>query len=525
MYSNNNNIALEDMNFKPITIGGNNCNTNRYDSGKFTNFEDIIPNYNKEFGIHLMVTNHVDNEVVPYKLNIQNIKDMYIGAQKHDFITDEEFYNEYIAKRKPYWTFLIEKLYARGFEYPSPVQSVTIHELINYRDALVQFKSGMGKTFAFLIGLLWGLEPEIVNKDGNLQYVFMTSSHQIAQQIYTQIKEIMPTEVVTALCIGAKKVSTTNNNVGNGSFRTSVKTSTLNERHMTVREEINQLKKAHIIVCTMGKFYDYLVNKKYIPTLKYLKAFCVDEFDIIVTPKSNRQHDNPMDIDQISEIVDHLESYTQRVFFSATATPNALELTTRFFRKYSPEVGEPSVILLEPDDYTLDGIRQYYVLSQSYQEKKEILFELLNQLRIGQGIIFVNKIDTAEDIKQFLDSQRIQIPSVVFHAGLTADERTDTYNKFKDNKYRLLIATDVLSRGIDIQSINIVINFDMPREQATYIHRVGRSGRYGRKGTAITFVLIDVALKINEMLSVDAINECSKQNKMISLPEDIANLL
>ena len=117
------------------------------------------------------------------------------------------------------------------------------------------------------------------------------------------------------------------------------------------------------------------------------------------------------------------------------------------------------------------------------------------------------------------------MPSSVFHGNLTSDERNEIYSNFKEYKYRLLIATDVLARGIDVQSINVVINFDMPREQATYIHRVGRSGRYGRKGTAITFVLVNPAIKINEMLSVEAINDCSKNNKMQELPDNLPNLL
>jgi len=379
----------------------------------------------------------------------------------------------------------------------------------------------VGKTIAFLTGLLWNFEPDI-NK---LQYVFMTSTHQIAHQMYEQVKEIMPETVRVGLCIGNKKVA---NNGNNGAFKETLKkTSELTDKNptkMTFKEEVASLQSAQIIVCTMGKFYDYLIDRPLIPTLDYLKAFCVDEFDIIVKPEFQRRDSNN-DIDKIGTIVSRLPQYTQRAFFSATITTESLNLAASFFRKYSPEVGDPFIILLKPDDYTLDGIKQFYVQVQSYQEKKQCLIELISQLRISQGIVFVNKIETAEDVKSFLDNQRFPMPSSVFHSNLTSDERNKIFKDFKDYKYRLLIATDVLSRGIDVQSINIVINFDMPREQATYIHRVGRSGRYGRKGTAITFVHVNSTTRINEMLSVDAINDCSKNNKMQELPGNLGDLL
>jgi len=526
-------IDLEHMETIPVNIGGLSCNINRKKLGLLKSFDEIIPKYDETNGLHLCLANDTD---VIYPLNQNTIRDMCIGLS-NDYPSNE-FFPLFLEKRHTYWLGLIEKLYARGFERPSPVQTVTIPELINNRDGLIQFKSGTGKTFAFLTGLLWNFEPEIKNeKGGSLQYIFMTSTHQIANQIYAQVVEIMPENTNIVLCIGAKKMTggfnNTGqggfNNTGNGAFRSStVGTTSLGERPMTIREETAKLRDAQIIVCTIGKFYDYLVNKRIIPSLKYLKAFCVDEFDIIVTPKTyrggsrNKNH-NMDDVDQIGTIMEKLPSYTQRVFFSATVTYDTLKLTTTYFRKYSPEIGDPLICLLDTDDYTLDGIRQYYVKAETYAEKKEILSDLLKQLRIGQGLVFVNRIDTASDIKSFLDSQTITIPSVVFHANLSADERTKTYKDFKDNKFRLLIATDVLARGIDIQSINVVINFDMPRDLPTYIHRVGRSGRYGRKGSAITFVTVTPMM--NEMLAVDEINRCSKSNEMIELPENIAELL
>lgn len=514
---------LSDMQFKSFTIGGFDCNINRNKLCLMSSFEDIAMKNSAETGFNIITKNDKGNQE-EYQLNPVNVRNMCIELPEDETVSNEQFYERYHKIRSPYWGQLMRNLYSKkfGFEKPSAIQEIAIPELINYKDALIHFKSGMGKTIAFLVGMLWGLEPNLQK----LQYVFMTSTHQIAYQIYEQVKDLVPDSVKVGICIGYKKAN--NRGMGNGAFKEPLKkTSELTDNKkpikMTLKEEIDNLKNAQIIVCTMGKFHDYLIDRNFIPRLDYLKGFCVDEFDAIVTPKSQRRDNREMN--QINDIMEKVPSYTQRAFFSATVTSDSLNLASKYFRKYSPHVGDPFVILLNEDDYTLDGIRQYYVEVQSYQEKKQCLIELMCQLRISQGIVFVNKIETAEDIKSFLDNQRFSMPSSVFHGNLTSDERNEIYANFKEYKYRLLIATDVLARGIDVQSINVVINFDMPREQATYIHRVGRSGRYGRKGTAITFVLVNPAIKINEMLSVEAINDCSKNNKMQELPDNLPNLL
>lgn len=513
-----NNIDLENMTYRTTKIGGLTCKTNKEEAFLLKSFDDIIPSYDPETNKFFIATeSDLTGMRTEFLLNKEMIKNMCIDLPNVKDETDAEYLERYCAYRKDYWNHMIERIYAKGYENPSTIQTLAIPELINNRDSLFQFKSGTGKTSAFLVGLLWGFEPEFKRDKGdNLQYVFMTSSQQIAQQTYAQVLDIVPQQSrqYVSLCIGAKKQSSTTN----GGFRTNVQgTSSLNgERKLSMREESEKIRHAQIIVCTIGKFYDVLIEKRFIPTLDYLKAFCVDEFDLIVAPSN-------YSVDKIGTIMDRLKPYTQRVFFSATVTPYTLDITQNYFRKYSPKIGEPMVALLEEDDFTLDGIRQYYVESQTYAEKKDILLDLLRGLRIGQGIIFVNEKKTAIDLEKFLQSQDMPIASVAFHADLSGTEREEIYRKFEKYHYRLLIATDVLARGIDVQSINIVINFDMPRHQATYIHRVGRSGRYGRKGTAITLVMVNS--KTNEMLAVNSINDCSKQNKMEKLPGDLAALL
>lgn len=513
-----NNIDLENMTYRTTKIGGATCKINKEEAFLLRSFDDIIPTFNTETGDYSITTeNDITGAKTEFCLNKELIRNMCINLPTENDESDASYFEKYKEYRKEYWNHMIERVYAKGYENPSPTQTLAIPELINNRDSLFQFKSGTGKTSAFLIGLLWGFEPKFKQAKGdNLQYVFMTSSQQIAQQTYDQVIDIVPPESrqYVMLCMGAKKQSSTTN----GGFKTSVTgTSTLNgERKLSIREEAEKIKHAQIIVCTIGKFYDVLIERRYIPSFDYLKAFCVDEFDLIVTPSS-------YSVDKIGTIMSRLKPFTQRVFFSATVTPHTLSITQNYFRKYSPKIGEPMVALLEEDDFTLDGIRQYYVESTTYAEKKEILLDLLKELRISQGIIFVNEKKTAIDIEKFLQSQEMPTPSIAFHADLSGAEREEIYQKFEKYHYRLLIATDVLARGIDVRSINVVINFDMPRHEATYIHRAGRGGRYGRKGTVITLVMVNN--KTNEMISVDAINKFSRQNKMLELPENISTLL
>lgn len=453
-------------------------------------FEDMYPKYNDENGIYL-------------ELNTED-KNKNIVKLGKNIINEEEL----IKKQEFIHNFLISRTYAKGYETPSAVQMLTIPELILKKDALIQFKSGTGKTHAFLMGCLWGFD----NDDKSLQYIFMTSSHEVATQIYDQVKFIL-NDVNTALCIGRKK-----DTQGTGGFKASGAS-----RGKTIREEIQELEKAQIIVCTIGKFYDFLINKKDIISTNRLKTICIDEFDNIIASNNKLKSSNMMSTEeQMYKIMQKIPENVQRIFFSATVTPDALEIAYNYFRKYSIELGEPLIIVLDIDDYTLKGIKQYYIICRSYEDKKEVLLDILKQCRISQCIIFTNRISSAEELKYIFDQEKFPISSEVFHGGLSADTRNRIFKDFKENTIRILISTDLTSRGLDVQSINLVINFDMPDVLETYIHRVGRSGRYGRKGVAINFVL--QSEKVNELKKITSINECSNGNEMVALPSNIENI-
>jgi superfamily II DNA/RNA helicase len=505
---------ISSIRFNQLTIGDSTCNINRkLDKDIFLlhDFADALPYYDEINKVHLNLSSDKTKGNTVVKLNDYVCNRILIKNSRE--MDDNEYYKKFTDKKTEFVkNCLIKKTFAKGYDIPSPVQSITIPELILGKDVLVQFKSGTGKTWAFLFGLLWSFDLS----DKELQHIFIANSHEVAMQIFDQACFILPETTKIVLCVGQKR--------NTGGFRTPIGTSGLTIRHKTLKEEREEIEYAQVIVCTIGKFYDVLCNKRWIRTTDFLKAICVDEFDNIVASKFRQRSSHVMSTEeQMATIIRKIPPDAQRAFFSATVTKEALEIAHSYFRKYSPSIGEPLIVLLDVEDYTLDGIYQYYVECHSTSYKKDVLLDLLKQCRIAQGIVFTNKIDTAIDIKRFLDEQVVPVSSDVFHGNLPEETRKLIHRKFMENKIRLLISTDLTSRGLDIQGINVVINFDMPDSLETYIHRIGRSGRYGRKGVAISLILVNSSR--DERKKVETINECSKHNKMEPLPADLANLL
>lgn len=519
---------MSNMDFYSKKIGEHICNINRKDNlVLLQNFGNMIPYYDDDNGLYLKLNsansnsndaNISNNDQTIVKLKGYVASNMLIKNSKN--MTYEEYCPIFVERKKEFLEeTLIKQSYAKGYEFPSAVQNIAVPELIMGNDALVQFKSGTGKTHAFLCGCLWGFDPY----DDALQYVFITSSHEVAIQIYEQSKFLLQKTARIALCIGQKKDV---NSQHTGGFKMPTNTSNLGAQPKTLREEKKEMENAQIIVCTIGKFYDFYCNRKWIST-EYLKAICIDEFDAIVSRTNFRSDGMPNTDEQVSAIIRNIPRSAQRIFFSATVSESALKIAQSYFRDDT----NPFIVLLDIEDYTLDGIKQYYVVCDSFGQKKEVLLDLIKQCRISKGIIFTNEIKTANELKylldnefkNFLDGQESQNSSAVFHGGLSAINRKNIHSDFLNNKIRLLISTDVASRGLDVQGINVVINFDMPQYLQTYIHRVGRSGRFGRKGIAIS--LITSNKNNDEMCYIEQINTFSKNSKMLTLPEDLSNLL
>ena len=482
----------EGCNFYEMQIGTESCmvNRNQQTLQKITRFEDIYPLYNEEYGLHFMME---DGTIYP-------LNKCVIGYTKvlAKYNSDSEYFHVLCETKRKHIDAIMRSIYGLGLQKPSMVQTMGLLPLINGQDSIIQFKSGTGKTFTFLIGLLWGFDPA----NESLQYIFLTSTHEVASQIFDLVQKIVPGANVS-LCIGGTKQQA-------GGFKTNNRQTSLNEKRL-------ELKKAQIIVGTVGKTYEFMCIKKMIPSVEHVRAICMDEFDQLISPQKTRNSSYEVKTeDQVRCILSSIPEYAQRVFFSATVIPDSDKIARSFFRPYDEDVGEPFMLLLSEDNFVVTGIRHYYVTFGTNDDKCDALVELWGRMRNGgQGIIFVNRTDSAYKLQTFLETELKGVTFGVFHGGIDGPTRDKIFQDFKSGACRYLISTDVLSRGIDVQSINFVINFDMPDKLETYIHRIGRGGRYGRKNIVINFILVNQYM--NEMLKVNAINEEGQTNKMESL--------
>jgi translation initiation factor 4A len=228
--------------------------------------------------------------------------------------------------------------------------------------------------------------------------------------------------------------------------------------------------KAQIIVGTTGRVWDSLCRKRL--ELSHLKLIILDEADEMLSKGFK---------EQVQQIFSYLPETSQIALFSATMPSEILEITREFMRN-------PVRILVKSENLTLEGIRQFYVSVENEEQKFEVLSDIYDTISVSQGIIFVNSKQKAIFLKELLEKRNFTVGMI--HGGYNQYERNDIMNDFKIGKTRILITTDILSRGIDIQQISLVINYDIPFKVEPYLHRIGRSGRFGRKGCAINLVTV-----------------------------------
>jgi translation initiation factor 4A len=183
--------------------------------------------------------------------------------------------------------------------------------------------------------------------------------------------------------------------------------------------------------------------------------------------------------EQIYKIFQHIPENVQVGLFSATMPEAMIEISKKFLR-------HPTTIRVDKAQLTLDGIKQFYLMIEKDEWKFEALCELYDQMNCGQSIVFCNKKSRVEELAQALMENDFQV--VYIHGDMTTEERNSVMRSFRTSESRVLIATDLMARGIDVQGVNVVINFDIPNNRENYIHRIGRSGRYGRKGVSLNFV-------------------------------------
>jgi len=344
---------------------------------------------------------------------------------------------------------LLRGIYAYGFEKPSAIQQRAIIPCCKDHDVIAQAQSGTGKTATFAISILQNID---INLRGT-QALVLAPTRELAQQIQ---------KVVLALgdymgaqchsCIGGTKV----------------------QEDRTILES-----GVHVVVGTPGRVFD-MTQRGSLRT-ESVKMFVLDEADEMLSRGFK---------DQIYDIFRLMPENIQVVLLSATMPVEVLDVTKRFMR-------EPIRILVKKEELTLEGIRQFYVNVDKEEWKLDTLCDLYETLTITQAVIFCNTRRKVDWLTEQMHSRDFTVSSM--HGDMEQKERELIMREFRSGSSRILITTDLLARGIDVQQVSLVINYDLPTNRENYIHRIGRGGRFGRKGVAINFVTAEDVRTMREI--------------------------
>jgi translation initiation factor 4A len=363
---------------------------------------------------------------------------------------------------------LLRGVYSYGFENPSKIQHMAIPKLVSGKDLIAQAQSGTGKTGAFVIGSLQKLKEE----EKNTQILIISPTHELVHQISDVTKQLSNYMDVTIMEV----VGGTNVN--------------------DCRRDLE--KNPQIIIGTPGRILD-MIQKQSLFT-DNIHTIVFDEADEILSYGFK---------DSIYHIVRYISENAQICLFSATIPEDVLELSERF-------MSNPDKILIKKEQLTLEGITQFYINIKVNDWKFDVLKDLYDTINISQCIIYINSKNKLIEIYENL--MKDNFPVACIHGELSSGERKEVMEKFRSGHSRLLLSTDLLSRGIDVQQLSLVINFDLPKSKETYIHRIGRSGRYGRKGVAINLV---TDRDINYMKDIESFYD----TKINEMPQNIGDYL
>jgi translation initiation factor 4A len=348
---------------------------------------------------------------------------------------------------------LLRSIYSHGFEKPSPIQSKGIAPIKEGRDIIAQAQSGTGKTGCFTVGVLSRIN---ISEKSN-QALIMAPTHELAQQI---------TSVINSLSIMMTGIR----------IKTVIGGSSIDEDATEMREN-----PPHIIVGCPGRVYD-MIRRRHINATK-LKIVILDEADEMLSSGFK---------EQVYNIFQYLNKNVQIALFSATLPNNIFQITNKFMRN-------PVKICVKAESLTLEGIKQYYVAIDDDRQKYLTLKDLYQHITLAQCIIYSNSVKRVIDLYEAMKEDGF--PVCCLHSSMDKYEREKSFKDFRSGEARVLISSNVTSRGIDIQQVSVVINFDLPRDVHNYLHRIGRSGRWGRKGTGINFITRRDIIKMKEIES------------------------
>ena len=381
---------------------------------------------------------------------------------------------------------LLRGIYAYGYESPSAVQSRAIVQICKGRDTIAQAQSGTGKTATFSISILQVLETTIRETQGfppsqlprlrrrlsRYSALVLSPTRELATQIQSVIMALGDyMNVQCHACIGGT-------NVG---------------------EDIRKLDYGqHVVSGTPGRVAD-MIRRRNLRT-RHIKVLVLDEADELLN-RGFRE--------QIYDVYRYLPPATQVVVVSATLPYDVLDMTTKFMT-------DPVRILVKRDELTLEGLKQYFIAVEKEEWKFDTLCDLYDTLTITQAVIFCNTRRKVDWLTDKMREANFTVSSM--HGEMPQKERDSIMSDFRQGNSRVLISTDVWARGIDVQQVSLVINYDLPSNRENYIHRIGRSGRFGRKGVAINFVTSEDVRILRDI-------ELYYSTQIDEMPMNVADLL
>lgn len=354
---------------------------------------------------------------------------------------------------------ILRGIFAYGFEKPSPIQQKAVKAIMSGKDIIAQAQSGTGKTGAFAVGAL----TRVNLLDNSTQVLVLSPTKELALQTSNVIEKLggmMKGLRVQTLCGG-----------------------------MAIDDSFGSFKKdvmvPHIISGCSGRIFDMMRRDKI--TSKNIKLIILDEADEMLSTGFK---------EQVYNIFQYLSNDVQVALFSATLPENIYTITNQMMRN-------PVKISVKAEQLTLDGISQYFIAIEDDRQKYLSLKDIFMFISLSQCIIYCNSVKRVIDLYEAMSEDNF--PVCCIHSGMEKNDRELAFSDFRTGKCRVLISSNVTARGIDVQQVSTVINFDIPKDPHTYLHRIGRSGRWGRKGVGINFM---TRRDIGKIKDIESYYEC-----------------
>jgi translation initiation factor 4A len=389
--------------------------------------------------------------------------------EEEDDVLSFNDFSQFITKEN-----VLRGIFSYGFNKPSKIQSLAIKPIKDKKDVIAQSQSGTGKTGAFALGILESI-------DENKKYpqsMILAHTRELVLQTEAVIKEL------------GKYLK---NSEGEDALKVAIccgKTS--------VDQNAKDIKESQIIIGTPGRI-QHMIRER---------AFDINKINLVVLDEADQLLNQDF-VEQTKKIIGNLSSSCQICIFSATLPREIINMTECFMK-------EPEKLLIRKEKLSLKLIAQYYIDAENDDNKLDLIEDLYCKFSIAQSIIYVNSIDKAEWLAKTLSEKSHTVG--LMHSNLDPAKRLEVMKLFRSGKTRVLISTDLTSRGIDVQQVGVVINYDLPKDPETYLHRIGRSGRFNKRGVAISligskrdkFTLKDIEsfyrIKIDVMPEIDVIN-------------------